>query len=207
MGYEYLVIAFFFGLATAIIGRGKGTGAPLGKADEFDAIDFAAKASDGSLKVAEDSHVRLAHPQFNKGAELLRRGYNFVDGSDGLGRLDAGLFFLAYQRDPRKQFIPHVTAPTKVRAPKPKPKAVAAAPKPAATATATAGSRISSGAPSDAEIRAQLAAFRAALGRDPTHLDSHHHAHRRDTAATVAASLAEELGVDRILVPRLPGVL
>ena len=39
-------------------------------------------------------------------AELLRRGYNFVDGSDGLGRLDAGLFFLAYQRDPRKQFIP-----------------------------------------------------------------------------------------------------
>ncbi len=38
--------------------------------------------------------------------ELLRRGYNFVDGSDGLGRLDAGLFFLAYQRDPRKQFIP-----------------------------------------------------------------------------------------------------
>jgi deferrochelatase/peroxidase EfeB len=90
----------------SIIGRGKGTGAPLGKADEFDAIDFAAKASDGSLKVPKDSHVRLAHPQFNNGAELLRRGYNFVDGSDGLGRLDAGLFFLAYQRDPRKQFIP-----------------------------------------------------------------------------------------------------
>ncbi|WP_112242725.1 iron uptake transporter deferrochelatase/peroxidase subunit [Kribbella monticola] len=89
-----------------IIGRGKGTGAPLGKADEFDAVDFNAKASDGSLKVPANSHVRLAHPQFNKGAELLRRGYNFVDGSDGLGRLDAGLFFLAYQRDPRKQFVP-----------------------------------------------------------------------------------------------------
>jgi deferrochelatase/peroxidase EfeB len=90
----------------SIIGRGKGTGAPLGKADEFDAIDFNAKGSDGNPKVAKDSHVRLAHPQFNNGAELLRRGYNFVDGSDGLGRLDAGLFFLAYQRDPRKQFIP-----------------------------------------------------------------------------------------------------
>ncbi len=89
-----------------IIGRGKGTGAPLGKAEEFDAIDFNAKGSDGNPKVAKDSHVRLAHPQFNNGAELLRRGYNFVDGSDGLGRLDAGLFFLAYQRDPRKQFIP-----------------------------------------------------------------------------------------------------
>jgi deferrochelatase/peroxidase EfeB len=37
---------------------------------------------------------------------MLRRGYNFVDGSDGLGRMDAGLFFLAYVRDPRTQFIP-----------------------------------------------------------------------------------------------------
>ncbi|GAA0610860.1 deferrochelatase/peroxidase EfeB [Kribbella sandramycini] len=89
-----------------IIGRGKGTGAPLGKADEFDPIDFAAKNADGEAKIPMDSHIRLAHPQFNNGAELLRRGYNFVDGSDGLGRLDAGLFFLAYQRDPRKQFIP-----------------------------------------------------------------------------------------------------
>lgn len=37
---------------------------------------------------------------------MLRRGYNFVDGSDGLGRLDAGLFFIAYQRDPANGFIP-----------------------------------------------------------------------------------------------------
>jgi deferrochelatase/peroxidase EfeB len=37
---------------------------------------------------------------------MLRRGYNFTDGSDGLGRLDAGLFFMAYQRDPRTQFVP-----------------------------------------------------------------------------------------------------
>ena len=47
------------------------------------------------------AHVRLAHPDHNDGARLLRRGYNFVDGSDGLGRLNAGLFFIAYQRDPR----------------------------------------------------------------------------------------------------------
>mgnify|MGYP002684307359 FL=1 len=51
------------------------------------------------------SHVRLAHPDFNKGAKLLRRGYNFVDGSNGLGQLSAGLFFIAYQRDPEKQFV------------------------------------------------------------------------------------------------------
>src|SRR5690349_8778299 len=55
--------------------------------------------------IALDSHVRLAHPTFHNGARLLRRGYNFVDGSDGLGRLDAGLFFMAYQRDPQKQFV------------------------------------------------------------------------------------------------------
>ena len=36
---------------------------------------------------------------------LLRRGYSFTDGTDSLGRLDAGLFFLAYQRDPRSQFV------------------------------------------------------------------------------------------------------
>jgi deferrochelatase/peroxidase EfeB len=51
------------------------------------------------------SHVRLAHHHQNKGAVILRRGYNFVDGSDALGRLNAGLFFLAFQRDPRTQFV------------------------------------------------------------------------------------------------------
>ena len=32
-----------------------------------------------------------------------------VDGSDDLGRMDAGLFFIAYVRDPRKQYIPMQT--------------------------------------------------------------------------------------------------
>ena len=40
---------------------------------------------------------------------LLRRGYNFTDGNDALGRLDAGLFFLAFVRDPRTHFIPMQT--------------------------------------------------------------------------------------------------
>lgn len=80
-----------------IVGRHKGTGAPLGMAKEYDEPDVKA--------LPETSHVRLAHPDLNGGARLLRRGYNFVDGSDGLGRLNAGLFFMAYQRDPRKQFV------------------------------------------------------------------------------------------------------
>ena len=89
-----------------IIGRDKGEGAPLSGGTEFTAPNFLAVSPDGGTKIDPDSHVRLAHPSTNNGAQLLRRGYNFVDGNDELGRLNAGLFFIAFQRDPRKQFIP-----------------------------------------------------------------------------------------------------
>jgi cell wall-associated NlpC family hydrolase len=66
---------------------------------------------------------------------------------------------------PRKPFIPHVKAVAKTPAPKPQPKP--AAPKPAA-APASSGPAISSGAPSDAEIRAQLRElYGEAAGADP----------------------------------------
>ncbi|MER6158657.1 iron uptake transporter deferrochelatase/peroxidase subunit [Streptomyces sp. NPDC001868] len=81
-----------------IFGRDKGEGAPVGKAKERDEPFLKA--------MLPDAHVRLAHPDSNDGATLLRRGYSFTDGTDGLGRLDAGLFFLAYQRDVRTGFIP-----------------------------------------------------------------------------------------------------
>jgi deferrochelatase/peroxidase EfeB len=89
-----------------IIGRDKGEGAPLSGGTEFTEPNFLALAKDGGTKIDPDSHVRLAHPSVNGGAQLLRRGYNFVDGNDELGRLNAGLFFIAFQRDPRTQFIP-----------------------------------------------------------------------------------------------------
>ncbi|MCS0634788.1 iron uptake transporter deferrochelatase/peroxidase subunit [Streptomyces sp. LP05-1] len=81
-----------------IFGRDKGEGAPVGRSNEHDEPFLPA--------MKPDAHVRLAHPDSNGGARLLRRGYSFTDGTDGLGRLDAGLFFLAYQRDPRTGFIP-----------------------------------------------------------------------------------------------------
>ncbi|GGK15427.1 peroxidase [Pilimelia terevasa] len=90
----------------AIFGRTKGSGAPLTGRDEFDRPDFAATGADGRPVIAPEAHVRLAHPDQHGGARMLRRGYHFVDGSDGLGRMDAGLFFLAFQRDPRRQFVP-----------------------------------------------------------------------------------------------------
>ncbi|QDQ11226.1 iron uptake transporter deferrochelatase/peroxidase subunit [Streptomyces spectabilis] len=81
-----------------VFGRDKAEGAAVGKAKERD---------EPFLKAMKpDAHVRLAHPDSNGGATILRRGYSFTDGTDGLGRLDAGLFFLAYQRDVRKGFIP-----------------------------------------------------------------------------------------------------
>lgn len=81
-----------------IFGRDKAEGAPVGKSKERD---------EPFLKAMKpEAHVRLAHPDANNGVTILRRGYSFTDGSDGLGRLDAGLFFLAYQRDVRKGFIP-----------------------------------------------------------------------------------------------------
>ena len=88
-----------------VFGRQKGSGAPPGLQDEFDPIDLTSNGPDGQPLVDPKAHVRLAHPDSNHGARLLRRGYSFVDGTDGLGRLNAGLFFLAYQRDPRTAFV------------------------------------------------------------------------------------------------------
>ncbi|GAA3311528.1 hypothetical protein GCM10020295_81420 [Streptomyces cinereospinus] len=81
-----------------IFGRDKGEGAPVGRARERDEPFLPA--------MKPEAHVRLAHPDTTGGAMILRRGYSFTDGTDGLGRLDAGLFFLAYQRDVHKGFIP-----------------------------------------------------------------------------------------------------
>ncbi|UJA21969.1 deferrochelatase/peroxidase EfeB [Thermoleophilia bacterium SCSIO 60948] len=87
------------------IGRTKMSGAPLGESDEFADVDLAAKNPDGTPAIPADAHIRLASPAMNGGARLLRRGYSFSDGVDQeLGQLDAGLFFISFQRDP-EQFV------------------------------------------------------------------------------------------------------
>jgi deferrochelatase/peroxidase EfeB len=88
-----------------VIGRRKGDGAPLTGTAEHDVPDFHATTA-GRPVIPADAHVRLAHPDQNRGARMLRRGYNFMDGTDRTGRTDAGLFFMAYQADPRRAFIP-----------------------------------------------------------------------------------------------------
>jgi deferrochelatase/peroxidase EfeB len=77
-----------------VIGRHKGSGAPLGATHEFDQADFDAGVPEGNPTIPSDAHIRLASPHANGGKMLLRRSYN----------TDDGLLFLAYQRNPR-QFI------------------------------------------------------------------------------------------------------
>jgi deferrochelatase/peroxidase EfeB len=86
------------------IGRHKYSGAPLGGSDEFDAPELAARR-EGKRVIPVDAHIRVASSEMNAGAEILRRGYSFTDGVvEELGELDAGLFFICFQRDPKAQF-------------------------------------------------------------------------------------------------------
>jgi deferrochelatase/peroxidase EfeB len=99
-----------------VIGRHKVSGAPLGETNEFDALDLNATDAQGNPLIPIDAHVRLSAPQLNKGQMILRRGYAYNDGVDDFVErwppwqealmYDAGLLFVAYQRDPRKGFIP-----------------------------------------------------------------------------------------------------
>jgi deferrochelatase/peroxidase EfeB len=88
------------------IGRRKYSGAPLGEEDEFAPLPLDELGDDGAPVIPRDAHVRLASAQENDGVRILRRGYSFTDGVDeSLGELEAGLFFIAFQRDPEKQFV------------------------------------------------------------------------------------------------------
>jgi deferrochelatase/peroxidase EfeB len=89
-----------------VIGRSKAEGAPLSGGREHSAPDFSLKGGDGQPLVPASSHVSVVHPDHNGGRRMLRRGYTYVDGANQLGALDAGLFFLAYVRDPQTDFVP-----------------------------------------------------------------------------------------------------
>ncbi|HEX5087065.1 MAG TPA: iron uptake transporter deferrochelatase/peroxidase subunit [Nocardioides sp.] len=83
-----------------IFGRFKQDGAPLTGKDEFDTPDFSATDDTGKTVIDPTSHVALAAPENNNGVRIFRRGYNFTDGINEVGQLDAGLLFVAYMNDP-----------------------------------------------------------------------------------------------------------
>jgi deferrochelatase/peroxidase EfeB len=82
------------------VGRRKVSGAPFGTSSEFAPVV-------PELEPAH-SHIMLANPRTagSEAERILRRGCSFDDGLLPDGRLDAGLFFAAFQRDPRRQFVP-----------------------------------------------------------------------------------------------------
>jgi deferrochelatase/peroxidase EfeB len=96
-------------------GRRKASGAPLGGHGEFDTPDFQAADADGNAIIPDTAHVRLAAPANNDGATILRRSYSYNDGANFVAErwppwrqgieYDSGLFFQAFQRDPRAGFI------------------------------------------------------------------------------------------------------
>ena len=95
-----------------VIGRQKFSGAPLGGHYEHDPPDFGAKGTDGRPLIPLDAHIRVAGPENNGGERILRRGYSYSEGTpssggtNGLGGVDGGLFFIAFVRSPGRQFIP-----------------------------------------------------------------------------------------------------
>jgi deferrochelatase/peroxidase EfeB len=82
-------------------GRHKSTGAPFGQKNEFAPVI--------RDKEPPDSHIMIANPR-KPGSEaerILRRSYTFTDGYDPqISNPTGGLFFISFQRDPRRQFIP-----------------------------------------------------------------------------------------------------
>ncbi|HVX43678.1 MAG TPA: Dyp-type peroxidase, partial [Mycobacteriales bacterium] len=91
----------------AVFGRKKTSGAPLTGQKEFDAPNFQEKDSQGQTVIPPNSHIRLASREHHSGMQILRRGFSYTDGIDPVtGSLDAGLFFICFQQNPEKQFVP-----------------------------------------------------------------------------------------------------
>ncbi|CAN5562676.1 iron uptake transporter deferrochelatase/peroxidase subunit [soil metagenome] len=81
-----------------IIGRVKGSGAPLGEEDETDDPDY--ENDPDGRRIRLDAHIRLANPRTAATQKnlILRRGFSYSRGFDAAGRLDQGLAFVSYQR-------------------------------------------------------------------------------------------------------------
>jgi dye decolorizing peroxidase len=87
------------------IGRHLSDGAPLTGGTEFTAPDYEAVDENGFLVIPPTAHMRLAHAT-TATERILRRPYNYDQGTAADGSPDAGLVFVAYQADPAAQFVP-----------------------------------------------------------------------------------------------------
>jgi deferrochelatase/peroxidase EfeB len=83
-----------------VFGRTKLEGAPLTGHHEFDTPDFTKKNAAGQPIISPTSHIALAAHENNGGIKIHRRSYNYTEGIDDVGQIDAGLLFVAFMNDP-----------------------------------------------------------------------------------------------------------
>jgi deferrochelatase/peroxidase EfeB len=92
------------------IGRHKLSGAPLGAGHEADPVNLDLQSADGALAIPQHAHIRQANPANNSGERILRRSYNYSAAAEPAfyrpGAVQGGLFFIAFVRDPARQFVP-----------------------------------------------------------------------------------------------------
>ncbi|WP_105970298.1 iron uptake transporter deferrochelatase/peroxidase subunit [Streptomyces geranii] len=88
-----------------VVGRKKSNGAPLSGGTETTAMDLEKVDANGDLVVPINAHARIARPDENGGAAMLRRPWSFHDGIGTDGTPDAGLLFVCWQADPLRGFV------------------------------------------------------------------------------------------------------
>ncbi|GES30776.1 iron uptake transporter deferrochelatase/peroxidase subunit [Streptomyces angustmyceticus] len=87
-----------------VIGRRKDNGAPLTGGSETTPMRLDASGPDGLPVIPANAHARIAAPESNQGAAMLRRPFSFHDGFREDGAPDAGLLFVCWQADPLRAF-------------------------------------------------------------------------------------------------------
>ncbi|WXK81605.1 iron uptake transporter deferrochelatase/peroxidase subunit [Streptomyces sirii] len=87
-----------------VIGRRKDNGAPLTGGSETTPMRLDANGPDGLPVIPANAHARIAAPESNQGAAMLRRPFSFHDGYREDGAPDAGLLFVCWQADPLRAF-------------------------------------------------------------------------------------------------------